>query len=734
MFEAMSRSSLLAGKSPYRSLLPLALGALLAAAPACSSDSGAADDDDNNAGEGGSGGASGGKGGSGGASGGKGGSGGASGGKGGSGGTGGGSGGSGGSAGNPPDIGDLPTADQAEWTIFVFGHGDHNLSNSLLVDLREMAAADLGADGTMNVIAFTDWDASQAVPETDPPEAFPSGVQLFRVPGGGADLELVGEGAEASLDDPDVLSAVVRDVFTAFPSNRRGIILWDHGGAWSGGFGSDSQDGTVTAPTAMPAEAIPVALLAGLADAGVEASPPLDFVAFDTCLMGGAEIIYPFREVAQVFIANAEIDYGAGWDYTTTLTHIAENVDDPAQDLAVAEVTQWDAHHVEASANDALLRSHVAIDLSQVDAFAETTAGFTTTLAESSAFDAIDLGRSGFFALPPYASQFENAGSSQPGLRDAGQLFDALAQTSSDPDVASAAGEARTALDAMILHSSQGSIRRSAAQAGVHVELSLASQITPEKASEYDERASTWVAASGWPAVLGALTNGADAAPPAFTHSVLNGGGASVDLPPVLEFATDDQDVAKAAVYLGAQLDAETMIVLGLIGSGTIEPGGYEFAWDGTLAAFSDGQPAMLDIWLDGASNTLEPVLMTPGLLDGVGPEPLMANLLFTPSEGAASVFVVSLGSVASTLSVAEVAAAAPGATFSPLYYGVDLTSGATSLVSGDPMALPSSGAFEFVPEFAPAGEYMFMTGLTDVWGNQGVELDLCVLEEPLGP
>jgi len=733
----MSRASFPFKTPRYLSFFPLALGALLAATPACSSDSGAADDDDSNAGEGGSGGkggsGSGGKGGS--SSGGKGGSG--SGGKGGSGSGGdenGGTGGAtGGSAGNPPDIDELPPADEAEWTIFVFGHGDHNLSNSLLVDLGEMSRAELGAEGTMNVIAFTDWDASQAVPGTDPREAFPSGVQLYRVPGGGDDIELLAEGAEASLDDPNVLAGVVRDVFTAFPSTHRGIVLWDHGGAWSGGFGSDGQDGTEAAPSAMPAEAIPVAILAGLEEAGVEATPPLDFVAFDTCLMGGAEIVYPFREVAQVFIANAEIDYGAGWDYTATLTYIAENPDAPVQDLAVAEVTQWDAHHVEATANDALLRSHVAIDLSLVDAFAESTAGFTSALAQSSSFDAIDLGRSGFFALPPYASQFENAGSSQPGLRDAGQFLDALAGTSSDPGVASAAGDARTALDGMILHSSQGSIRSSAGQAGVHLELSLASQITPDKAAEYDERASAWVGASGWPEVLGALTSGADAVPPVFTHSVLNGDGASQALPPLLELSTDDQDVAKAAVYLGAQTDAETLIILGLIGTGTIEPAAYEFAWDGTLATFADGQPAMLDIWLDGASNTLEPVLMTPGVLDGVGPEPLTAYLLFTPSEGAASVFVVSLGSVASTLSVTEVANAAPGATFAPVYYGVDLTSGAASLVSGDPMPLPSSGTFEFVSEFAPAGDYVFMTGLTDVWGNESVELDACVLDEPLG-
>jgi hypothetical protein len=635
------------------------------------------------------------------------------------------------SGGRPPDLQDLPQVDEADWTLFVYGHGDHNLSNSLLTDLREMAAADLDA-ANVNVLVLTDWDASQIIPGSN--ENFPDGVQLFRVPGNGKGLEVVAEAPELNLDEAAVLAGVVEDVFRGFPARRRGIVLWDHGGAWSGGFGSDTQNGTVRQPTAMPIAALPVAIQAGLEAAGVSATPPLDLVAFDTCLMAGAEVAYPFRDLASVYIANAEIDYGAGWDYTATFSYIAAHPDDTAASIARAEVSHWDAHHVSVSPNDALLRSHVAIDLGKIEDFAEATRAFTRAVAAGDDLDPIDLGRSSFLALPPYASQFENAGSTMPGLRDAGQLFRALGESDADT-VAEAATAARAALEDLILARSQGSLRDEASQMGLHVELSPAAQITSQKRSEYADRASAWVRASGWGEVLATLADAADAVAPTFAPSVQNADGASSSAPPILEFSTPDADAAKGAVYLGRNVDAETIVLLGLIGSGSVEAGAdYEFGWDGSVAAFPDGQPAMLDVWLDSGSDAAEPVLTVPGLLSGASAEPLVTYLVFTPSEGAASVAVVSLGEVASTLSLAEISEAAPGATFSPLYYAISTSSGEAELVTGDAMALPGNGAYSFSALYLPEGGYLFLTQLTDVWGNQSAEPSFFTLAESLEP
>ncbi|HEX5101445.1 MAG TPA: clostripain-related cysteine peptidase [Polyangiaceae bacterium] len=645
-----------------------------------------------------------------------------------------GSSGKGGSSGTPPTIDELEPDAEAAWTVFVYGHGDHNLSNSLLADLAEMAKADLGAPGDFNLLVLTDWNASQTIAGSDPPERFPTGVQLFRVPGKGKDLEVVAEGAEENLDDPDVLASVTADVFKAFPAEHHGVVLWDHGGAWSGGFGHDTQDGTDMAPKGLPAESIPPALLAGASGADISARPPLDFVAFDTCLMGGAEVAYPFKQLASLYIANAEIDYGNGWDYTATFSYLASHTDATPAAFAKAEVSQWDAHHENASTNDALLRSHAAIDLTKMDAFVQATSLLTNAISTSESFDPVDLGRGSFLALPPYASQFENAGSVLPGLHDLGQVLDALGASQSDATVAAAAKKARTALDALLIATSQGSLRSDASQAGFHVELGAASTLTADHVAEYKQRAASWDGDSGWSSVLATLAGGADSTPPAYTHSVDNADGATASKPPVLRFKTADADAAKASVYLGRDLDADTLVVLGLVAAAPIDANeDYELGWDGTVTTFADDQPAMLDIWLDTGSADGEAVLMIPGVLDGAAEEGLVTYLVFAPSEGGPSVAVVVLGDVASTLSVEELVQAAPRATFSPLYYVVSKSSGQTELVTGDAMPLPASGTFELKSSFVGAGGYYLFSSLTDVWGNQGVEVDAFELAEPLG-
>jgi hypothetical protein len=142
----------------------------------------------------------------------------------------------------------------------------------------------------------------------------------------------------------------------------------------------------------------------------------------------------------------------------------------------------------------------------------------------------------------------------------------------------------------------------------------------------------------------------------------------------------------------------------------------------------------MLDIWLDTGSADGEAVLMIPGMLDGAAEEGLVTYLVFAPSEGGPSVAVVVLGDVASTLSIDELVQAAPKATFSPLYYVVSKASGETALVTGDPMPLPTSGTFELKSSFVNSGGYYLFSSLTDVWGNQGTEVDAFQLAEPLGP
>ena len=46
---------------------------------------------------------------------------------------------------------------------------------------------------------------------------------------------------------------------------------------------------------------------------------------------------------------------------------------------------------------------------------------------------------------------------------------------------------------------------------------------------------------------------------------------------------------------------------------------------------------------------------------------------------------------------------------------------------------LPASGTFELKSSFVSDGGYYLFSSLTDVWGNQGAEVDAFTLAEPLG-
>src|SRR5688572_4588852 len=140
--------------------------------------------------------------------------------------------------------------DHAVWTVFVYGHADNNLSATFVADLAEMSAAKLSSN--VNLIVLADFDASQS----QSGKKFPSGWKLYRVAGDNKPLIEIDAGPELNLDKPEVLASMTERVFTEFPAEHRGMVMWDHGGSWAGGFGGDTEDGTLTASQIRPLRVI----------------------------------------------------------------------------------------------------------------------------------------------------------------------------------------------------------------------------------------------------------------------------------------------------------------------------------------------------------------------------------------------------------------------------------------------------------------------------------------------
>jgi hypothetical protein len=593
------------------------------------------------------------------------------------------------------DDGDDPSG-PAAWTVLVYGHGDHNLSPALEQDIDEMAAATIGSD--INVVVFADWDASAG---------YPGGAHWYGVQGGQV-RELATIDDELDFDAPSTLAYAVSTAFTELPADRRAVILWNHGGAWRGGFGGDTNDGT-TDPSAMAIPAVADAVAAGLAEAGV--TEPLDILAFDTCLLGSAEAASEFAGLARLFIGNGEIDYGPGWDYERVFTYLSDNPSASLREIAVAETAAYDAHH-QGTVVDALLRAHVTLDMAALPDVAEAAANLAG--AVESQPHALAVGRAVFGASPGYFNDaFSPEGARMPGLHDIGQVA-TLLSASSEPAVAAAAADLQAALGELIIDRSLGALR--AGQSGMHVELTPASQVTGELLTAYGQLAPTWDQATGWSSLIATVASHADAAPPVVTGAPVSGAITGVD------FRVADSDVADARVELAYRAAGGTF-GLGLIGAGAVAAGtDLSFTWDGTVFAMttSDGLESLCALpWnvaydVDGSADI--PVLFTPGIVSAGGDEALVM-LVFDPSTGAAPLLLVPEieTDTWSTVAVPEAA----GATFQPLvpWYG---DGGETDIARLGTVTI-GSGALAVTTARLPADRYQLLLGVRDVWGNESL-------------
>jgi hypothetical protein len=586
----------------------------------------------------------------------------------------------------------------------------------------------------VRVIVLVDFDASQQSANSG--ENFPSGAQWLRITGGGMEPETIGEEEELDLDDPNVLASSVASVFAQFPSERRALILWDHGGSWMGGFGGDTQDGQRQG-SPMSAPVLAEAIGAGLEAAEIER---LDILSFDTCLMSSAEVALELHTLADVYIANAELDYGDGWDYSAFLSYLSDNTGAPIEDIASTEVDQWDAHHANASPNDTLLRSHVALDAASLPQLAAAVSDFVVAWSSSETLTGTELGRASYFTLPPYMNQLEEA-AAEPELRDLGQFLTKMSAVS-DEAVANAAIAARNALDDAIIGRSQGELREAATQSGMHVELPLATRLSNELLGGYEQLAPAWVQASAWLDALAIYRGLDDQVAPELTTSITNGENPDAANLPMIGLGSEEPDVAEVEVNLGVVdvSDGDTLVVFGLIAKGPIDPGfEYQVEWDGQLMTLPDDelggvQAITVQTWeavdaesANGAS--LPPVLATFGVVKTADGTEALGALLF--QDGDAETHLLTLLDPPVTLLLADVARDLPGTTFTPVYPTISLSTSEESTVAGSAIELDQE-SLPLARGPAAAGTYALIAGVSDVFGNLGGDAQLVSLSQSI--
>jgi hypothetical protein len=604
------------------------------------------------------------------------------------------------------------------WTIFIYGHGDHNLSPALAVDLAEMNLAKLTPN--VRVVFLADWDASQVARGT---ERFPTGAFWYRIRGNGQAAESIGAQPELDLDDPNVMAGAIKAAFAQYPSDRYGLVLWDHGAGWLKGFGNDTQDGKRPKPEGMRVSSVAAAVRAGVAAAGLVGPRRLDFLAFDTCLLGTAEVAAEFSDVTKVLIANAELDYGDGLDYTGALGWLGANPGAPAGDFAIAEAKIWDTQHRTASISDQLFRSHVAIDLEK---FATFTTEFAALVTQARANGPL-LARALSESVPSYYKSGDGErDSQQPPTRDVGLLLERI-KGAGNPALAATAERVANAARAAKLAGAAGDLRGN--QIGIGLFGAPVMAIGDRLFPLYPTLAGPWERASGWGQLLAATKAAAPRQPPVVTGNATVPPAASQADPPRVDFAVAGADTATVSLVF-FELDPKNedrLLFHGNIGSSFVGAGTQTARWFGRTTSVNSTQPMPVTFlpWQFAVKGTmLETALRkVPGLLQGQNQGKdwtVEASLIVDDNDVAAA---IELGGqrapvIASLREIYE--SNGPDTVFVPTIIAYNITAGTYVAVPSEFGArLPANGQISFKEVVAPPGLYGINVQVDDVWGNQ---------------
>ena len=274
---------------------------------------------------------------------------------------------------------------KAKWTILNYIHADHNLTRSALADIAEIEKAEFTAD--INVVAQLDINSNERsksfleIKYNTDLEKFRgvSRISFNRNTSNNLDIKSIPsetlDESDNNMDDPKVFKSFLDWAIKNYPAERYGLVMWNHGAQFVG-FGGDTQDGKLNSPIRMTTGSISNEIKLLINEN--ENIDSFDFISFDSCLMGGVEILSDFAGLCDVLFANAELDYGKGWDYENSLNILNSEPDIDIVDFSKLSVNFWDSHHN--TELDKLNKVHAAYKMGEFVKFKTYFSEFTILL------------------------------------------------------------------------------------------------------------------------------------------------------------------------------------------------------------------------------------------------------------------------------------------------------------------------------------------------------------------
>lgn len=287
-------------------------------------------------------------------------------------------------AGNNPAPGRLPDDTRAHsasgnsWTLLVYMVADNNLEPFALQDVAEMAA--VGSSNSLNIIVQIDRAEGYTSDELVGLPDF-SGVKRLKVEQGR--VEVLSDLGELNMGERSTLSDFLSWGLRAYPADRVGLVLWDHGGAWPGFGGDESTQDLDVLNLAELRQGIADGLTGGGKD-------QLAFIGFDACLMATYETALSLRSFAEYLIASEQLEPGHGWDYHS-LAKVANDPSTSPKDLGQEFLHGFIAQaNAEQTADDVTL---ALIDLHEVAKLSNSIADLADALKGKATSSGPELGQ-----------------------------------------------------------------------------------------------------------------------------------------------------------------------------------------------------------------------------------------------------------------------------------------------------------------------------------------------------
>ncbi len=219
-----------------------------------------------------------------------------------------------------------PPSQTAAWTYMVYVDGDNNLELAALEDFLEMSS--IGSTNNVNIVVQLDriggYDTS-----------YGNWTDTRRGLINRGDTPITSWGTsigEANMGDQATLNSFVNWSMTNFQANNYALVIWNHGGGYSGISSDDSSGG----------DRLELREVSGAFNG---LSDTLDLIGADACQMGMMEFAYQVRNNASVLVASEENIPWEGYSYNTVLADLTATPTMTASQLGTVIVNRYGEYY-----------------------------------------------------------------------------------------------------------------------------------------------------------------------------------------------------------------------------------------------------------------------------------------------------------------------------------------------------------------------------------------------------